>query len=114
MKVILVLQIIKIVGLTGQPLFCTTRVLQVNRTVRTTFIVYAMSSYSFLFNFVNSTILGYYLGLLTAIIPKRSWIKEIRPIKTHLGPIAYSGDLNFQRHSSINNSWLKSAFDHYI
>ena len=55
------------------------------------------------FNFVNNTILGYYLGLLPAIIPKRSWIKEIRPIKTHLGPIAYSGDLCIQGRSSIHN-----------
>ena len=103
MKVILVLQIKKIVGLTGEVLFCTTRVLQVNRTVRTSFIV-RYTPTVFLFNFVNSTILGYYLGLLSAIIPKRSWIKEIRPIKTHLGPIAHSGDLYFQGHPSIHNS----------
>ena len=88
MKVILVLQIRKIVGLTGQLLFCTTRVLQVNRTVRSFIVMYAPTV--FLFNFVNSTILGYYLGLLAATIPKRFWIKKIRPIKTHLGKIAHS------------------------
>ena len=93
MKVILVLQITKIVGLTGQLLFCTTRVLHVNRTVRTSFIVIPYTPSVFLFNFVNNTILGYCLGLLAAVIPKRSWIKEIHPIKTHVDPIAYSGDL---------------------
>ena len=69
-KVILVLQVRKTVGLTGQLLF------------------YASYSF-FLSNLVNSIILGYYLGLLSTIIPKRSQIKEIRPIKTHLGPIAH-------------------------
>ena len=49
MIVILVLQIRKIVGLTGQLLFCTTRVLQVNWTVRTSFIVYTIYSYSFFY-----------------------------------------------------------------
>ena len=104
MKVILVQQIRKIVGLIGQLLFCTTIVLQVNRTVRKSFVVIPYTPTVFLFNFVSSTILGYYLGLLAAVLPKRSWIKEIRPIKTHLGPIAYSGDLYFQGHSSIYNS----------
>ena len=52
-----------------------------------------------MFNFVNSIILGYYVGLLATIIPKW-WIKEIRPIKTHLGPIAQGGDLYFQGQSS--------------
>ena len=104
MKVILVLQIIKIIGLTGKLLFCTTRVLQVNQIVRTSFIVIPYTPTVFLFNFVNSTILGYYLGLLAAIMTKGSWIKENRPIKTHLGPIAHSRDLYFQRHPSIHNS----------
>ena len=49
MIVILVLQIRKIVGLTGQLLFCTTRVLQVNWTLRTSFIVYTIYSYSFFY-----------------------------------------------------------------
>ena len=62
MKVILVLQITKIGGLTGQLLFCTTRVLQVNRTVRTSFIVIPYTPSVFLFNFVNNNILGYCLG----------------------------------------------------
>ena len=75
MKVILVLQIKKIVGLTGEVLFCTTRVLQVNRTVRTSFIV-RYTPTVFLFNFVNSTILGYYLGLLSAIIPNDPGLKR--------------------------------------
>ena len=83
MKVILILQIRKILRLTEQLLFC--------------------ASYRFLLNFVNSIILGYYLGLLATIIPKRSWIKEICPIKTYLGPIAYSGDLYFQGLSSTHN-----------
>ena len=47
MKVILILQIKKIVGVTVQPSFWSTRVLQVNRTVRTSFIVYAVYPYSF-------------------------------------------------------------------
>ena len=62
MKVILVQQVRKILRITEQPLFGT--------------------SYRFLLNFVYSIILGYYLVLLAAIIPKLSWIKEIRPIKT--------------------------------
>ena len=67
------------------------------------FVVYIKHFYSFLFNFVNSIILGYYLGLLAAIIPKSSWIKEIRPINTHLGPIAHLGDLYFQGYSLMQN-----------
>ena len=47
MKVILILQIKKIVGVTVQPSFWSTRVLQVNRTVRISFIVYAVYPYSF-------------------------------------------------------------------
>ena len=62
MKVILVQQVRKTLRITEQPLFGT--------------------SYRFLLNFVYSIILGYYLVLLAAIIPKLSWIKEIRPIKT--------------------------------
>ena len=62
MKVILVQQVRKILRITEQPLFGT--------------------SYRFLLNFVYSIILGYYLVLLAAIIPKLSWIKKIRPIKT--------------------------------
>ena len=57
--------------------------------------------YYFSFNLVNSIILRCYLGVLAAVIPKRSWIKEIRPIKTHFGPIAHSGDLYFQELSSL-------------
>ena len=48
MKMILVLQIRKIIGLTAQLLFCT-RVLLVNRTVRTSFIVYTIYFYSFFY-----------------------------------------------------------------
>ena len=91
MKVILLLQRRKIVGLTGQLLLSTTSLTGYSDSEKE-FYCYVYS-YSFLFNFVNNTILEYYLGLLAAIIPKRSWINEIYPIKTHLGPIAYSGDL---------------------
>ena len=48
--------------------------------------------------------MGYYLGLLAAIIPKQSWIKEIRPIKIHLGPTTHPGDLYYEGHSSMQNS----------
>ena len=56
MKVIFVLQIKKIVWLTGQLLFWT--------------------RYRFFFNFVNSIILRYYLGLLAAIIPDDPGLKR--------------------------------------
>ena len=60
----LVMQIRQLVGLTGQLLFCTTRVLQVNGTVTMSFMVYTIGiPYSptvFSFNFVNITILRYY------------------------------------------------------
>ena len=94
MKVNLVLEIRKIVGVTGQTLFCATSVLQVKGTIRTSFIVTPYTPTVKLISFINSTSLGCYLGLLTAIIPKRSWIKAISSIKTQLGLIAHSGDLN--------------------
>ena len=34
--------------------------------------------------------MGNYLGLLTAIIPRPSWMKELIPIKTHLGLFDHS------------------------
>ena len=68
------------------------------------FIPYTPTVFLFLFNFVNITIEGYYLGLLAAIIQQRSWINEIRPIKIHLGPTTHPGDLYFQGHSSMQNS----------
>ena len=84
------------------------------RTNRTAFILHKLSL--LLFNLVNSIILGCHLGLLAAIIPKRSWIKEIRPIKTRLGPIAHWGDLYFQRLSSPltldENQLLTIKFNH--
>ena len=81
MKVILVLQVRKIVFLLDSFYFAQVIV--------------------FLFNLVNSIILGLLaviipnytnytnLGLSAAIVPRQSWIKEIRTIKTYLGPIAH-------------------------
>ena len=44
-----------------------------------------------------------YLGLLAAITPKRSKIKEIHPIQTRLGSIVHSGDLYYGEYSSTHN-----------
>ena len=75
MKVILVLQIRKVIGLTGQLLFCSTRVLQVNRTVRTIINVFAIYSYSFLF---NSTIPQLYQNdpaLKRIVLLRLTWVQ---------------------------------------
>ena len=71
--------------------------------MRTSFVAYIIYFYRFLFNFVNSIILGYYLGLLAAIISKSSWNKEIHPIITQLGPIPHSGEPYFKGYSLMQN-----------
>ena len=40
--------------------------------------------------------MGYYLGLLAAITPKRSCIKELCHNKTHLGSIAHQETFIFE------------------
>ena len=47
--------------------------------------------------------MGYYLGLLAAIISKSSWNKEIHPIITQLGPIPHSGEPYFKGYSLMQN-----------
>ena len=40
--------------------------------------------------------MGNCLGLLAAIIPKRSWMKELLPFKTHLGLFGHSETIIFK------------------